>query len=283
MPRPCLEMLTATPAALLQSSTRNAGICLLLAATVLSWPLETNAQGKAQVANSQARVSEEGTLWRELTQAQRAALKPLERDWAGIDANQKQKWLEIAARFPRLDPNERSRIQARMTDWVRMTPEQRGQARANYQQARQVAPQDRQAQWKAYQSLSPEARRQLASKAPPPPSRGSPERSGKDDTNSPGQIAGRPAQQTKSNIVPNPAFASPARPVAPIVMQASPGATTTLISKRPAPPPHQQTGLPKITASPNFVDKSTLLPQRGPQGAAARTSAPSSAEASQRR
>ena len=49
------------------------------------------------------------------------------------------------------------------------------------------------------------------------------------------------------------------------------GATTTLITKRPTPPSHQQTGLPKIAATPEFVNKATLLPQRGPQGAATRS------------
>jgi hypothetical protein len=94
-----------------------------------------------------------------------------------------------------------------------------------------------------------------------------------------GQVARQDTQQTKSNIVPNPAFSSPARPVAPTVLQAAPGATTTLISKRPAPPPHQQTGLPKITAGPDFVDTATLLPQRGPQGAAVRSpAAPAAAQ-----
>jgi hypothetical protein len=53
-------------------------------------------------------------------------------------------------------------------------------------------------------------------------------------------------------------------------VQAGPGATTTLVTRRPTPPAHQQTGLPKIAATPEFVNKSTLLPQRGPQGAAVR-------------
>jgi hypothetical protein len=38
---------------------------------------------------------------------------------------------------------------------------------------------------------------------------------------------------------------------------------------RAQPPAHQQTGLPKIAATPGFVDPVTLLPRRGPQGAAA--------------
>ena len=58
-------------------------------------------------------------------------------------------------------------------------------------------------------------------------------------------------------------------------VQAQPGATTTSMAKRAAPPAHQQTGLPKIAASPGFVDKTTLLPKRGPQGAAIRSIAAS--------
>jgi len=49
------------------------------------------------------------------------------------------------------------------------------------------------------------------------------------------------------------------------------------MSKRPTPPSHQQTGLPKIAATPEFVDKSTLLPRRGPQAAATRSAAAASA------
>src|SRR5204862_3080770 len=85
--------------------------------------------------------------------------------------------------------------------------------------------------------------------------------------------------QLKSNIVPNPAFAAPPKAVGPTVVQAQPGATTTLMSRRPVPPAHQQTGLPKIAATPGFVDKSTLLPQRGPQGAATHSAASSTPHA----
>jgi hypothetical protein len=63
------------------------------------------------------------------------------------------------------------------------------------------------------------------------------------------------------------------------VVQAQPGATTTLISKRPTPPAHQQAGIPKIAATPEFVDKRTLLPQRGPQAAATRSAAASAPSA----
>jgi hypothetical protein len=156
-----------------------------------------------------------------------------------------------------------------------MSPRERGQARINFQEAKQVSPQDRQAQWEAYQALAPEQKRQLAARAAPVP---------KDASRQANAVLARPARAgdsaedapaAKSNIVPNPAHAQPLRQVAPTVVQAQPGATTTLITKLPVPPAHQQTGLPKIAATPEFVDKATLLPQRGPQGAATRSAAAS--------
>jgi hypothetical protein len=52
------------------------------------------------------------------------------------------------------------------------------------------------------------------------------------------------------------------------VVQRGAGATTSLVSKPATPPLHQQSGLPKVSASPGFVDSATLLPRRGAQGAA---------------
>ena len=156
-----------------------------------------------------------------------------------------------------------------------MSPQQRGQVRLNFQEAKQVAPAaDRRAQWEAYQALPAEQKRQLAARAvPPAPSAAS--RAGNGTPR-----ADRNAAQAKSNIVPNPAYAAPPKPVAPTVVQAQPGATTSLISKRPSPPAHQQTGMPKIAATPEFVDNATLLPRRGPQAAATRAPAAGSAAAS---
>jgi Protein of unknown function (DUF3106) len=202
-----------------------------------------------------------GPAWSDLTPEQRASLAPLQRDWSGIDADRKRKWLEVAAKVPKMPPDERARVQDRMTEWARMTPQDRGRARLGFQQAQGVAPEDRQAKWDAYQALPPEQRRQLATKSQPP---AKPLRPAE-------QKNGRETGQAKSNIVPNPSFAAPPRPVAPSVVQAAPGASTRLMSKPPSPPTHQQTGLPKIAASPGFVDKATLLPKRGPQGAATRS------------
>jgi hypothetical protein len=235
---------------------------LLGALSLASW------SQSAAVPAAAAKAAEAGPRWSELNPTQRSALKPLERDWSAIDADRKLKWMAIANRMPGMPPSERDRIQTRMTEWAAMSPQQRGKVRMGFQEAQQVAPKDRQAQWEAYQALPAEQKRQLAARAVPPappksPGAQRPDRSDKGST------------QAKSNIVPNPAFAAPPRPVGPSVMQARPGATTTLISKVPSPPAHQQTGLPKIAATPAFVDKTTLLPQRGPQGAATRSAAAS--------
>lgn len=210
-------------------------------------------------------TAETGTRWQDLSPSQRSALKPLERDWSGIDAARKQKWVEIANRYPSMPPAEQQRISERMTEWAKLSPAERGQARLNFQTARQLAPAERQERWQAYQELSPEQRKKLAARAAP--ANANP-RNGDAARRSNGPPP-RDGVQTKSNIVPNPNFAASPRPVAPTVVQAAPGATTSLISKRPSPPVHQQPGLPKIAASPGFVDKQTLLPQRGAQGAAA--------------
>jgi len=217
------------------------------------------------------KAAEAGPRWSELNPAQRQALKPLERDWAGVDADRKLKWMAIANRMPGMPAPERERIQARMTEWAAMSATQRGKVRMNFQEAQQVAPRNRQAQWEAYQALPAEQKRQLAARAVPPPPSATPKAPGAPRS----ERADRGSAQLKSNIVPNPAFAAPPKPVGPTVVQARPGATTTLISKRPVPPAHQQTGLPKIAATPAFVDKTTLLPQRGPQGAATRSAAAS--------
>lgn len=242
--------------------------CLLIAsvacAMATGWPLASVAQGPGTAAKPAAKSSaaEQGVRWAELKPAQQASLKPLEREWAGIDAQRKQKWLELAARFPKLTPAERTRIQDRMAEWAKLTPRERGEARMHFQEAKQVPAEDRQARWKAYEALSPEQKRQLAAKAAPAAT----------------DAARRPTAQAKSNIVPNPTLTAPPKTIAPTVVQARPGATTTLITKRPTPPGHQQTGMPKIAATPEFVNKSTLLPQRGPQGAATRSATAAASE-----
>lgn len=242
----------------------------------------TNDRVLAQTASpfrpAASPVAEARPRWEDLSSSQRETLKPLERDWRNIDAERKQKWLVIADKFPNLSATERNRIQGRMAEWAKLSPEDRGVTRQQFQAAKRAAPQDRSTQWQAYQALPIDAKRQLAARASllpasaPDRPRATPTQERSDKTAS---------GQMKSNIVPNPAFATPPQPVNSLALQAQPGATTTSIAKRATPPAHQQTGLPKIAASPGFVDKTTLLPKRGPQAAATRPTAASEPPRSQ--
>lgn len=219
-------------------------------------------------AAGMAVAAEAGQPWAQLSAEQRDALAPLKADWAGIDAARKQKWLEVAGRFRTLPPEERSRIQARMADWARMTPAERTRARLQFQEARQLSPEERKTRWEAYQALPEPERTQLVQQARQPAKSAS----GAAD----GARAARPSATDGPSAKRNDVTAKvtpPSRAVTPASVQGKPGATTTSIAKRPTPPAHQQAGLPKIAATPTFVDPATLLPRRGPQGAAVRTSA----------
>jgi len=201
------------------------------------------AQGQTP-ARSAPVATVSGPAWSELS--------PLKKDWSQIDATRKQKWLEIAARFPSMPAEERQRIQDRMNEWARMTPDERGRARLQFQEARQISPQQRQERWDAYMALPAEERRALAARARTVPKAG-------------GDTAARKADGS-GNKPPQAAT----KIVAPTVVQAKPGASTTLISKPAAPPPHAQAGQPKIAFDKDRVDRSTLLPQpSAPKGTAA--------------
>jgi hypothetical protein len=163
-----------------------------------------------------------------------------------------------------------------MSEWARLTPAERGQARLRFEEARSVSAPDRSARWQAYQGAAlgcAETPRRAAA-APPNATAEVARRDAARRDAAPGRAAAPPrdprdSREAKANVVPHPASVQPAlRQVAPGVVQAAPGATTMPITRRPTPPPHQQTGMPKIATTPEFVSRSTLLPKRGPQAAA---------------
>ncbi|MDQ6627692.1 MAG: DUF3106 domain-containing protein [Pseudomonadota bacterium] len=204
---------------------------------------------------------DEGIRWSNLSAAQRTVLAPLEREWPSITASRKLKWIAIAGRFHTLPPAEQTRISQRMTEWVRLTPAERGEVRLRFQESRDVPAPDRSARWEAYQKLAPGEKQKFLARAAAASARAS-----ASALRPSGGL--RDASHAKANVVPNPALAPRPRSVAPTVLQASPGATTRLITRPAVPPAHQSTGMPKIAATPEFVNRSTLLPRRGPQAAA---------------
>jgi len=212
--------------------------------------------------------------WAVLTPAQKLALAPLEREWGSLGAQRQAKWLAVAAQFPTMPADERARLHARMAEWARLTPAERSRARLQYQDARSLSASERQAKWQAYQALSEDDRHALAQKAKPatrPASAPAPAQT----------LAAKPAASGGKQNVVQAATAPRSRAVSSTAQQVRPGATTTPISARATPPTHNQTGLPKIAATTGFVDPSTLLPRRGPQGAAVRSAAVASEPSAQ--
>ena len=202
-----------------------------------------------------------GPSWAALSVQQRQVLAPLQRDWLQLDAARKAKWLEVANRFPSMPEAERQRVQERMADWARMTPAERGRARLNFQEAKQLSPEERQQRWEAYQALPDERRKALAERAKPVESTRKP---GDGAPPLAGAVPKKPAE------APRAAASGPlVKPVAPTIVQAKPGATTTLMTHPAAPPAHQHPGQPKIAAKPDQVNRTTLLPRSGPQATAA--------------
>jgi hypothetical protein len=232
-------------------------LCAGLALPAWGDTASSPASGKAPARGV---VAESGPAWASLTPAHQAALAPLKPQWSSIDAVRKSKWLVVAQRFPALPLEERQRVQARMSEWVSMSPADRGRARQNFQELRNLPHEDIQALWEAYRALPEEQKQQLAQRARPVAKSAEP-------ASTPGgkrPVAVNPAQMVT-------------KPVSPTVVQAKPGATTTLVTKSPTPPAHHQPGLPKIAATPTFVNPTTLLPNRGPQGAATHAAAASAA------
>ena len=203
--------------------------------------------------------------WQALSAQQRTALAPLERDWGMIDAPRKAKWLEVASRFPAMPAADQQRLQERMAEWARMTPVERGRARLSFQESKLLSPEQKQARWEAYQALPDEERKALAVRAKPVEERARGAAAPVSATPSASAAAAARAPAGPKAATP----AALAKPVAPTLVQAKPGATTTLMTAPVLPPTHHRPGEPKIAAQPGQVNPATLLPQSGPQAAAA--------------
>jgi hypothetical protein len=104
-------------------------------------------------------------LWRSLTPAQQVALQPLQGEWDQMDGVRKQKWLQLAARFANMSPEERERVHARMREWARLTPEQRELARETYNRTRKITPDQKTATWESYLQLPDDQKKKLAASA----------------------------------------------------------------------------------------------------------------------
>jgi hypothetical protein len=243
-----------------------AAAAALACMNVLAAPPGASASAPGSQPRPAAKADAGGPRWNDLTPAQRQVLAPLAGDWNSIDDRGKERWLGVAGRFHKLPPEEQQRATQRMVEWSHMTPQQRTQARLNFQETRDVPKAERQARWEQYQALSEDQKRELAKRAT---AAGTPASaaSGAGPNAHPKHSTPVGVVQPKSNVV------SPVKdsrtPVEPgsVAVEVRPGATTTLLTRHPTPPAHQHDGGPKIAADSTHVDRTTLLPKRGPQAA----------------
>jgi hypothetical protein len=114
-------------------------------------------------------IAPSNPAWLDLSPAQQASLKPLAEQWNSLDEAHKRKWIAIATNYQTLAPAEQAKLHSRMAEWIALSKQQRNQARLNFSQSKQLTPTQKAATWDAYQALSPEEKKKLATQAPPKP------------------------------------------------------------------------------------------------------------------
>jgi hypothetical protein len=253
----------------LSSSSRPVRRCLELLAAASLIAVASLAASAASAAQAeyagpsttpvQAKPEAGGPRWSELNPAQRKVLAPLTGDWDSLDARSKERWIDVAGRFPKMPADEQQRANQRMGEWAHMSVAERTQARMNFQATRSLTKEEREARWKAYQALPDEKKRELAAKrVAGPASAASASLALAQHRHAPPALG---TVQPKNNVIGPAAPLHTAAGSAPQAGSQHPGVTTTLLTHRPSPPAHQHEGAPKIATGPNAVDRTTLLPK----------------------
>jgi hypothetical protein len=152
-------------------------LALMVAAGAVAQPAtQPGASAPAKkAAKAPAAKKNVRPAWAELTAEQQQILAPLKNDWDALEVERRQKWIQIARRYPKMKQLEQERVQRRMQVWADLSPEQRRQARENYKRlAKSPRPEKKslREQWAEYQALPPHERESLA----PPPNPNEPRR-----------------------------------------------------------------------------------------------------------
>ena len=97
-----------------------------------------------------------------LTPAQKQTLAPLASEWNGFMPTRRQKWIVIANRVQKMNPEEQQRVQNKMQARITLTPGHRTAARENYLRSSKIQPEKRCQQWQEYQQVTEEQKVRLA-------------------------------------------------------------------------------------------------------------------------
>lgn len=124
-----------------------------------------DAPGRRTPTAVVAAPSHSGPAWKDLTPAQQQALAPLAPHWDRLAEVRKRKWLVISKNYQTLPAAEQAKMHLRMSHWVTLSQQERTEARQNFKEIKALRPEQKAAQWEAYQALSAEEKRKLAAQA----------------------------------------------------------------------------------------------------------------------
>ncbi len=193
----------------------------------------------------QAARAESAPSWKQLTPAQQHILAPLRADWGEFDHDRKKKWLDIAARYPAMSPEQQQILQRRMNEWAHLSPEKRRLARETFLSTGKAPLQSRREAWEAYKKLPEAERQRLKEEAKHPKPH-------------PGQV-GKYLQdkQRRENSLPP----VPAKLTAPAAVSANKtAAATTPAAATMAAPPPPGTAITAPAAAPSPLPRAASAP-----------------------
>ena len=81
-------------------------------------------------------------VWKDLTEAEKSILKPLERRWDYLSASQRQTLMATAERYPCMPDEQKARFDARLVEWTLLTGKERREMRERYKALLSLPPQE---------------------------------------------------------------------------------------------------------------------------------------------
>lgn len=146
----------------------------------------TQAQNTPPVLAKPA-ANSSGPSWQQLNAEEKKALAPLQGIWHEVSLEQKRKWMVMAKNFDQMSADEQAKLQRRMKGWAALPRQDRIEARQNFLATQNLPAEVKTQHWQAYQQLSPEEKKKLASQAA---------------AKAPGVSVGKPMQTDKLAPVP---------------------------------------------------------------------------------
>lgn len=114
-------------------------------------------------------ADETNVTWTQLTDEQRQVLNPLAAEWDTLRPWQREKMLDIARDYPKMDVNKQALVKKRLSNWSRMTPYERENARKKHQQFQTLSSEKKselRKKWQEYQKLPESERARLRAESP---------------------------------------------------------------------------------------------------------------------